>query len=408
MLLCNIPLLIWIALSTKSSASYSLPEAGKIIACFQVDCLQKSVNDIKAIYKDEEVLFVGIASAQFGLDSYLSLYLGGLVNMFDKMPIFKEVFFILLQLDEGIVTASANLISILPMQSILVCHQHGLSSFNLRNMAILKNMTGVGPTVIFHLNHEQPWYFKDTASWDYTFDSSDALVASYSTYPLVIRNYFYKPLLNSSYYFPVGPTYYGYMIANRSSALYNAHMKPSSQRGTFCYFKGRTNYSYKQGDQSESKPHVRDRLELIKLSNEGKLGGCTASVYNPNLEHVGTDKQGVEHYDLYERYVTSLADTVFSPCPAGNNPETFRHYESLELGAIPIVVRQESNSDIDFLQHGAWKHYPGPILDHWGQLEQYMVNMSLSGGGQKEEEDMPMRWWTLCNGGCWTGTLLSR
>lgn len=33
--------------------------------------------------------------------------------------------------------------------------------------------------------------------------------------------------------------------------------------------------------------------------------------------------------DRYDRYITELSDTVFAPCPAGNNLETFRHYEVL-------------------------------------------------------------------------------
>ena len=43
-------------------------------------------------------------------------------------------------------------------------------------------------------------------------------------------------------------------------------------------------------------------------------------------------------------YVSMLLDSVFVACPDGNNPETFRFYEALECGAIPLVVRTEANS----------------------------------------------------------------
>ena len=33
--------------------------------------------------------------------------------------------------------------------------------------------------------------------------------------------------------------------------------------------------------------------------------------------------------DRYDQYIAELSDTVFAPCPAGNNLETFRHYEVL-------------------------------------------------------------------------------
>jgi hypothetical protein len=41
-----------------------------------------------------------------------------------------------------------------------------------------------------------------------------------------------------------------------------------------------------------------------------------------------------------EEYIGSLLDTIFVPCPGGQNPETYRLYEALECGCIPIVVRE--------------------------------------------------------------------
>ena len=40
-----------------------------------------------------------------------------------------------------------------------------------------------------------------------------------------------------------------------------------------------------------------------------------------------------------EEYVGELLNTKFVPCPGGMNPETFRFYEALEMGAIPVYVR---------------------------------------------------------------------
>ena len=45
-----------------------------------------------------------------------------------------------------------------------------------------------------------------------------------------------------------------------------------------------------------------------------------------------------------EDYITTLLDTVFVPCPDGMNPETFRFYEALECGCIPLIVRTEANA----------------------------------------------------------------
>jgi GR25 family glycosyltransferase involved in LPS biosynthesis len=44
-----------------------------------------------------------------------------------------------------------------------------------------------------------------------------------------------------------------------------------------------------------------------------------------------------------EAYVSMLLNTVFVPCPDGMNPETFRFYEALECGCVPLLVRTEAN-----------------------------------------------------------------
>jgi GR25 family glycosyltransferase involved in LPS biosynthesis len=44
-----------------------------------------------------------------------------------------------------------------------------------------------------------------------------------------------------------------------------------------------------------------------------------------------------------EEYVGEVLNSKFIVCPGGMNPETFRLYEALELGAIPIYVRQEGD-----------------------------------------------------------------
>lgn len=42
----------------------------------------------------------------------------------------------------------------------------------------------------------------------------------------------------------------------------------------------------------------------------------------------------------YEEYIGVLLDTIYVPCPGGNNPETYRFYEALECGCVPILVRE--------------------------------------------------------------------
>ena len=42
-------------------------------------------------------------------------------------------------------------------------------------------------------------------------------------------------------------------------------------------------------------------------------------------------------------YLSRLRSSVFALAPAGNNPETFRHWEALLQGAIPVAVRPPSD-----------------------------------------------------------------
>ena len=119
----------------------------------------------------------------------------------------------------------------------------------------------------------------------------------------------------------------------------------------------------------------------------------------------------------------------------GNNPETFRQYEALEMGAIPILINRSRHkvtlyddsyhtsmsnshstsnngndvctnthsggdgescvynassssidsddvyidySDYDFLSHPSWKDYPGPVLYSWVELQVYLTSVYTS------------------------------
>jgi hypothetical protein len=75
----------------------------------------------------------------------------------------------------------------------------------------------------------------------------------------------------------------------------------------------------------------------------------------------------------YIDYITTMKDTQFAPCPAGGSAETYRLFEALETGAIPVLVRQ--SSDRDFLSQ--WEGYPGPVLDSWSELKAYLQSMGV-------------------------------
>jgi hypothetical protein len=56
-------------------------------------------------------------------------------------------------------------------------------------------------------------------------------------------------------------------------------------------------------------------------------------------------------------YLDLLSDTIFVPCPAGNNIETFRIYEALERGCIPVFIDVPPillETKIPFLKTSTW------------------------------------------------------
>ena len=65
-----------------------------------------------------------------------------------------------------------------------------------------------------------------------------------------------------------------------------------------------------------------------------------------------------------EETLAVLLNSWMVPCPGGHNPETFRVYEALEAGAVPIVVKEEGNDAwlaflgkyIPLMVAGSWEH----------------------------------------------------
>ena len=94
----------------------------------------------------------------------------------------------------------------------------------------------------------------------------------------------------------------------------------------------------------------------------------------------------------YADYLPIMALSKFVPCPAGNNPETFRHYEALEVGAIPLIVRQK-NSEIDFLKY--LNGYPGPILNSWSEAEEVMRTLEETPGALDAMQNDIRSWYII-------------
>jgi len=73
-----------------------------------------------------------------------------------------------------------------------------------------------------------------------------------------------------------------------------------------------------------------------------------------------------------EETLSILLNSWFVPCPAGNNGETFRIYEALEAGAVPIVV-QEAGMEDYFTFIG--RHLPLMLATSWEHAAQLVYTL---------------------------------
>jgi alpha(1,3/1,4) fucosyltransferase len=97
-----------------------------------------------------------------------------------------------------------------------------------------------------------------------------------------------------------------------------------------------------------------------------------------------------------EAYLKQLSESIFAPCPAGNNPETFRLYEALECGAIPLVVGPNPCPGIPLLPLKTWEEAAACmkyLLAHQDRLEAYRDTLLKAWASLKVALQTQMREW---------------
>mmetsp|Transcript_1432 Transcript_1432/g.2339 ORF Transcript_1432/g.2339 Transcript_1432/m.2339 type:complete len:590 (+) Transcript_1432:21-1790(+) len=380
-------------------APFPTPTHGTKAFCFDLDCVKDTVEAVEEVYKDPVI--IGMLSHSFVEDSYLAVYMGSILELFD-MPDMTFVVLVLQNPPQASLLDTAYVyIQILPERSIFVSIEHGASSIGMRSLKTLRSF-GVAPRVVLHLNHEQPWETNDPASLNYIFESSNRLSKLYADFDLVMRNYYYTPLLGTSYYLPVGAPNRGFVIRNDTSEIYTrSKQRTASQRASFCHFRGRVDYARYSVSSTlqpvvevsdELMPHAQERRELLRLAGTDKLGGCNASATEMNSFEARLGNVAKTFISEYLEYMSLLSNTVFVLCPAGNNPETFRHYEALEMGAIPVFLRP-ALADRNFLQHELWNNYPGPILSDWSEFDAYANKMRMATTRELDELQQQVKEW---------------
>ena len=106
----------------------------------------------------------------------------------------------------------------------------------------------------------------------------------------------------------------------------------------------------------------QNRSALMKPLTDSKLNYKCKFLANWN------DLSGLSEAD----YLDEMRHSIFVPCPGGQNPETFRFYEALESGCIPLVLKTAENE-----QWFRWVSEKIPLvaLGNWDDGLRIMMNL---------------------------------
>jgi hypothetical protein len=302
--------------------------------------------------------------------------------------------------------------------SLIVINPHTsprvpIDGYALRARGVVGGVNSLG---LLHVNHEQPWAEgpEDFRNWygARSEESGDhALVAQYQLYDYVLRMYHDDELTSSSpvssggaHFVPVGPAYHGqatfsllpsstydeqftrawYDDVSNNGGVGTNHFNfpssaaappngsfitvlPSSERRHKCILAARRDTG---GHDRRSALEVATALgcygavESFRGDVRIAVDGAASSVPPPTpaLSPIA--------------YADAMRNAAFAPCPAGNNPETFRLYEALEAGAIPVLSRGGLTRG-DFVSSHFGPSCPIPVVKDWSELQDVMDTVNV-------------------------------
>jgi hypothetical protein len=146
-------------------------------------------------------------------------------------------------------------------------------------------------------------------------------------------------------------------------------------------------------DHSAILPAIANRSHLWSLVGEGHKSSrpemlCAFAPLKPQLVHA-TD--GPNLAPLPRRhYQQTLLDSVFIPCPMGNvSLESFRIYEALECGSIPLL---EKRVFFDYFA-GLFGDHPLPAFKSWTQAAQFVASIRADTKALNQLQQQCLTWW---------------
>lgn len=384
--------------------------------CNNLTCME----DVVALQDlEDKICMFWIAENFFRRDIQPMQYFGWISYLFSLSNVYMLVLDFNLQNNDRInYDTVAQALLIVPNKSIFVNIMHSEVSIHPREVMRRRYVMNRPDTILLHLNHEMPWVEQmiNNQYLNFVYGNNTELLNTYSMYNAVFRQYYYEPLqqshatmsvscknmnptssvqaAKSMMYIPLGPTYYSYKYKGYSTKY--SHSNPISNRSILCFIASRFNYP-------TTSPYHNERHEIQQLLNQ-HVFPCEVYEESRRLE--------------FKDYMELLNNTVFAPCPSGNNPETFRHYEALEMGCIPLFINwtyrvqqlalwnghPESEHDLQyetdkfhdyFLNSDLWKSYPGPIFTTWAELDPFLYRMSHNKSAIVDMQIAVQSWYKL-------------
>lgn len=202
----------------------------------------------------------------------------------------------------------------------------------------------------------------------------DKDISSYVDCDLVIRNYYFSNIINDPKFGGKviwAPNGFRTGVGPRSGIA----LKKATQRQCLAAFLGWINNSasYKNERSDFAGPAAACGENLYIMPSNGFAGGYNVGLYSAIME-----------------------DSIFAPCPSGNNSETIRLYDALELGCIPISLSHEFLLSKEAL--AMIGPVPFPILSSWGELPRFLEKMKEKSRSCPEEilalQQQCINWWS--------------
>jgi hypothetical protein len=148
---------------------------------------------------------------------------------------------------------------------------------------------------------------------------------------------------------------------------------------------------------------IRSSQRRILLNFVGSLRSNRAEAlqsyqYKRNESYIFSDTTWADaktNLDIYY-YKNVLRESIFTLCPWGNNEETFRFFESLEYGAIPIFQKSRSKFG-DYIFDGLGPDINGTVpivfIDEWSELDAKLEFYDKNRSELDVLQEKMVSWW---------------